>query len=288
MAIILMLLSSASFATMSAFVKAIGAQVPLSHLIFLRCLLPLPLLALWLLRHRKPLIVKAKGTLFFRSLFGFLAMAGFYYALTHMPLAQCIFIGRAQPLILALIAPFIVRERAPMSAWVAIFTGMTGVFLIMRPDDRIMTPAWIALAAAGSAALAHLLVRRLNRTDEPLVIVFDFFAITACLSGLWSVFNFVLPASHLWLPILAVAFFATLGQFLMTLAYRYDMAPVVAAASYSSVVLSVVYGYVFWDEVPGAMVLSGALLVISGGLYLFFMRQKQLRSSRSDSGHHLH
>ena len=44
MGIILMLLSSASFATMSAMIKGIGPEIPLTQLVFLRCIIAVPIL----------------------------------------------------------------------------------------------------------------------------------------------------------------------------------------------------------------------------------------------------
>ncbi|MCB2181639.1 MAG: DMT family transporter [Desulfobulbaceae bacterium] len=279
MALVLMLLSSASFATMSAMVKALGTSMPLSQLIFFRCILPLPFFLGLILYQRKSVIVKAKGTVLLRSFFGFLAMSGFYYALTHMPFANCIFIGRAQPLLLALLAPFVVGEKVPRIAWLAIALGMAGVMVIMRPSASVAVsfPALVAFVAAGSAACAHLMIRRLNRTDDPIVIVFNFFLLTAFFSGWCFGWHFIIPTAGQWLFITGIALFATLGQFLMTIAYRLDKAPVVAAASYSSIVLSVIYGYLFWDEIPTAPVFAGAFLVLSGGYFLFISRFRPLK-----------
>jgi drug/metabolite transporter (DMT)-like permease len=71
-----------------------------------------------------------------------------------------------------------------------------------------------------------------------------------------------------WLLIAGVALFASLGQILMTSAYRHDRAPAVAAASYSSVILSVVYGYFFWGETPNPLAWLGGVLIIAGGVLL--------------------
>ena len=258
---------------MSAFVKAIGPEVPVSQLILIRCLLPLPFFVFLIRSQKKPFIVKAKGTVVMRSVFGFLAMAGFYYALTHMPLADCIFIGRSQPFFLALLAPFLVKEKVPVEAWFAIFTGTAGVFFIINPSSStFQLPALIALAASCSAALAHLLIRRLNRSDDPDVIVFNFFSLTAFFSLFWSISQLVFLTWQQFLLVLAVAFFATVGQFLMTLAYRFDRAAVVASASYASVILSVVYGYFLWDEIPQLASLFGAALILLGSFFLFRSR----------------
>ena len=125
-----MLLASGCFATMSAFIKAIGLSLPLPELVFLRCLLSLPFLFFFVRMRQRPLIVKARKLILLRTLFGMTAMCGFFFALTHLPFAECIFLGRTQPLFIALLAPFILEERVPAVSWFAIATGLCGVVLI--------------------------------------------------------------------------------------------------------------------------------------------------------------
>lgn len=171
MGVIFMMLASASFATMSAMVKTIGPVIPLPQMVFLRCILAIPVLLFVLIVQERPLVVKARKVIMLRTLFGMTAMHGFFYALTHMPLADCVFIGRAQPLLLALLAPYALGEKTPRAAWLAIATGMAGAALVMRPGGQWSLAALVMLGSATASAGAHLLVRRLNRTDFPLVIV---------------------------------------------------------------------------------------------------------------------
>lgn len=267
-----MLLASACFATMSALVKGVGPGVSPMELVFLRCFLAFPLFYIFVRIRKRPLWVRAKRLIFFRTLFGMAAMIGFFYALTHMPLAECIFIGRSQPLILSLLAPFLIGERTPRVAWVAIVTGLLGVAFIMKPAMAWPMAAWVTLGAAAASALAHLMVRRLNSTDAPLVIVFNFTLLTAILTSFWVLPRFVMPTPRQWLFVVGVAIFASLGQLLMTLAYQADRAPVVASASYTSVILSVVYGYFFWGEIPHLLAWVGGALIVAGGLLLLKAR----------------
>lgn len=269
MAVILMLCASACLATMSALIKHLGNGLPITELMFLRCLVALPILLGIVLHGAKPLVVKARGTLFARSLFGTFAMYCFYYALTHMPLADCIFIGRTQPLLLALLAPLVVGEKSPRLAWISIGLGLVGTACVIKPSMAWSNGAWAALAGACAAAMAHLLIRKLNRTDNPTVIVFNFTFLLAFYSGIASLHNFVSPTPVQWLHILAISAFASAGQYLLTKAYSLDRAPLVAAASYSSVILSIIYGYFFWGETVSGFSLFGAALIIAGGLILF-------------------
>jgi len=272
--ILLMLSASTCFVTMSTLVKAMGESLPLAELMFLRCLLALPFLLAALVKRGKPLIAKAWNILLLRTFFGTVAMFCFYYALTHMPLADCVFLGRTQPLLLALAAPFIVGERAPKEAWVAILCGLAGSLIIMRPGLVWSGAAWVALLAAATAAIAHLLVRRLSRTDDPGVIVLNFTALLAIVSGLLCSQSFQVPTLRQWWLIAGISFLASSGQYLLTMAYGYDKAPAIAASSYASVVLSVIYGYFFWGEMPAPSTWIGGLCIVSGGIWLVYCRLK--------------
>ncbi len=272
--ILFMLSASTCFVTMSTLVKAMGDSLPLAELMFLRSLLAIPFLLAALVKRGKPLIARAWNILLLRTFFGTVAMFCFYYALTHMPLADCVFLGRTQPLLLALAAPFIVGERAPKEAWVAIFCGLAGSLIIMRPGLAWSGAAWVALLAAATAAIAHLLVRRLRRTDDPGVIVFNFTALLAIASGLLCSQSFQVPTERQWGLIAGISLLASSGQYLLTMAYGYDKAPAIAASSYASVVLSVIYGYFFWGEVPAPSTWIGGVCIVSGGIWLVYCRLK--------------
>ena len=272
MGILYMFLASACFATMSAFIKGVGVGLPLPELVFLRCLLAIPVLLLFVRLKQRPYLVKARKLIIFRTLFGMTAMFCFFYALTHMPLAECIFLGRTQPLLLALFSPFIIGEKAPLAAWIAIATGIGGVVLIMQPEVTWSAAGWVAIAGAASAAIAHLMVRKLNATDYPLTIVFNFTVLTCLLSGIYVLPRFVMPTPVMWQLLVCVAIFGSLGQLFMTLAYQRDRAPAVASASYTSVILAVFYGYFIWGEIPQSWTWLGGALIISGGILLLKSR----------------
>ncbi len=284
MAILLMFLSSACFVTMSAMVKALGPALPITEIMFLRSLIAVPVLLALLLYQGKPLVTRARGVLLTRSLFGITAMFSFYYALTHMQLTDVVFIGRCQPIILALLAPLLVHESSPRSAWVAIVLGLAGAALVMRPGVEWSFPALVAFGATACSAVAHLMVRRLGRTDDSLVIVFNFTLLLSLASGLACLASFIPPTPLQWLLLMAIACSASTGQFLLTRAYSLDRAPAVAAASYASVPLSALYGYLFWREIPPLSSWLGGMLIVSGGIYLVVERLQAGRHARPPSG----
>ncbi len=272
MSVVLMLIASACFVTMAAMIKGIGFSLPIPEIILFRSVMPLPFFFGFLWLKKKKFVVTAWKTLLLRALFGFLAISGFYYTLTHIPLAVSVFLGKTQPLILAILAPWVVGEKPNAAVWAAIGTGLAGIILILDPSLGWTVAAWVSIGAATASAIAHLLVRKLNRTDDPATIVTNFFVITALLSTLWMGPSFIMPDRDEWLLLAGVALFSTIGQYLMTLAYKMDYAPVVAAASYSSIVFSILYGYFFWNEIPPASAWIGGSLILAGSFILLRSR----------------
>jgi drug/metabolite transporter (DMT)-like permease len=134
-------------------------------------------------------------------------------------------------------------------------------------------PGLMALGAAVLSALAHLTVRRLGATETPQRVVFYFVVIVGVLAGGLSFTDLVLPSPREWLLLVGLAQCATCGQLLMTTAYSRDQAPVVAASSYTSVAFALILGLALWQEVPDALALLGALLIVGSGVFLALGRR---------------
>ena len=273
-AVVLQLIASALFSGMFALVKSLGPGFPNSEAAFFRALFGLPAVC-WMLRRghetlrpRRPWLMAARGLL------GAGAMLGFFYALPRAKLADVTLINRTQPVLITLLARLVIKEPAPRLALISLGLGFGGALLVIKPGFGLLNvPGLVALGAVVFSALAHLAVRRLNASDTPLLIVFWFTLIVGGVSGLLGVPVFVLPNARQWLVLAVMGQAAAGGQLLMTTAYGRDTAPVVAAASYASVVYALVLGLAFWGELPDRLALVGGLLIVIAGLVLAWGRR---------------
>ena len=64
------------------------------------------------------------------------------------------------------------------------------------------------------------------------------------------------------LMLAAAGGFATMGQYLLSRGYGCAPAAQIAPFTYTSVVFAAVYGWLFWQELPGWMSAAGTLLVV--------------------------
>jgi drug/metabolite transporter (DMT)-like permease len=79
---------------------------------------------------------------------------------------------------------------------------------------------------------------------------------------------------RLLLMLAAAGGFATMGQYLLSRGYGCAPAAQIAPFTYTSVVFAAVYGWLFWQELPGWTSAVGTLLVVVAGVLA--MRRQRL------------
>ena len=93
------------------------------------------------------------------------------------------------------------------------------------------------------------------------------------------------PTAQQWLLIVLAGLFGVFGQLLMTYSYRYAEASMIAPLNYSNLIMAVILGYVFFDEIPSFSVWIGAPLVVGAGLIILWREyylKKQLSSTPAE------
>jgi drug/metabolite transporter (DMT)-like permease len=141
--------------------------------------------------------------------------------------------------------------------------------------------AGLGVLAAFLSALMMITIRQLSRTEHTVTIVF-YFALCGCLTfGAILPFIWVRPVGFEWVGLVGIGLVGGGSQFVMTHAYRYAPAAALAPFSYLTILWGTLFGYMFWDQLPGPRMLAGSAIVIVSGLYIFYRetrRHVRLRS----------
>jgi len=131
-----------------------------------------------------------------------------------------------------------------------------------------------ALVAAGFAATAMVLVRKLVETERSATIVL-YFSLTSSVFGLATLpFGWVMPTTEQFALLIGAGIFGGIGQILLTESYRHADMSVVAPFEYASLILSVAIGYLIFHDVPTIEMLAGGAIVVGSGLFIIYREHK--------------
>jgi drug/metabolite transporter (DMT)-like permease len=257
---------------MDALSKHAVSQLSIPVLIAARSAMVLGLLLPWVLRSGGWMALRTRrpGAHLLRGLLAVCSMLAFFESLRLLPLATVIAISFAAPLFMTLLSVPLLKERVGAHRWGALLAGFVGVSLIVGPqamDGELGLGAALALVAALFYAASLTCVRWLSPTESDLAMLV-WQNLTMGLAGAVGLFFVPLAVTPgMWSVIALMAVLVLLGQRCTFRALRLAPVGVVAPFHYSELLWAALFGWVFWQEWPGAHVWWGALFVVGAGLY---------------------
>jgi drug/metabolite transporter (DMT)-like permease len=267
-----MLVAVALFAVMDALLKTLSGTYPPMQVATLRGLASLPLVLGWAIATAglMPLFRVRWSLHLLRGVLGVAMMASFVFALKTLPLSTTYSIFFVAPLMItALSVPFL-GERVGPRRWIAIGIGLVGVLVVLRPTgEGVLSMAGLmVLIAALAYAVSAITVRLLARTDSVQAMMVWLLALMALGAGVLAAPDWVpVQRTHWWL-IASLGVAGALGQYAITLAFKWGEASLIAPLEYTALVWGVCLDLAIWGVLPDTITWVGAAIIIASGLYL--------------------
>jgi drug/metabolite transporter (DMT)-like permease len=286
------------FSLQDIILKHFSDQYSVMQLVLLRGEIAMILILAFLLITRKtiPLVSKKPKLILARGLLGFISYVSYYLAIAAMPLAEVVAITFTMPLFVTAMSAIILREKVGPRRWGAVVFGFIGVMIILSPSGEFnMLAVALAFTASISYATFTIITRFLSAHDNPLTIALNALFIFTIASGIFSllimndliVINSTHPSMAFlgrdWanpdgfdaLLIFATGVIAAVGFYCLSKAYCMAEASAIAPFEFTYIIWAVVFGFLFWNEVPGMTTIVGILILISSSLYISY-RERQI------------
>ena len=289
------------FSIQDAIIKGLSGGYPVHQIVFVRSLVALPLLFLVALAEGGGTLRSRRlGLHVLRGVTMFLAYTAYYLALAALPIAETVALYYTVPLFVAALSVPFLGERVGSRRWAAIAVGFLGVLVIVRPGQGLADPAaFLAVAAAVAYAMSALLARRLGATDGAgaMALSATLFYLAAsgvmgaALSGIGTAtdshdsLRFLLnpwlwPSVRDFVLMAACGLVSALGFFFLAQGYRLAQANVAAPFEYVALPWAVLWGYLFFGNLPDIATGAGATIIVTSGLYVLY-RERRRRPERA-------
>ena len=264
------LLAVGMFSAMDTMAKLMVQRYGVFEIMFFRALFAFVPLG-WLVWHSGGLMSLRTSRPWMqalRAVTGVSSLALFIFAFGMMPLADAVALGFTAPLFMTALSVPLLRERVGWRRWTAVAVGLAGVMIMVRPGSAVFgLGAAVCILGAFCYALATCLVRMLSRTDSNAAIVF-YSTLGMGVAGIGSVPWWTLPQGADWLILITIGLVGGTAQICLTHAIRLAPMSVIAPFDYTSILWATLFGFLLWGDVPEQMVLVGAAVVASSGLYI--------------------
>ncbi|WP_285655863.1 DMT family transporter [Allomuricauda sp. NBRC 101325] len=263
-AILFMLFSTLSFTGMNSLVKHL-VHLPTFEIVFFRSI-GSTILATWLLLSKGiPLLGNRRKLLAIRAILGLAAMSLFFMSLKELPVGTAVSLRYLSPIIASILAIFLLKESLRAVQLLLFAIAFSGVLILKGFDDNlsIIGLAFVLSAAIFSGAV-YIVIRKIGKSEHPLVIV-NYFMVFATLIGLLlAIPVWVWPKGIEWVILLSLGIFGFFGQLFMTKAFQIARTNQVAPFKYLEVVFTVLIGITWFNDFYGFWSFVGlAMIVIS-------------------------
>lgn len=194
----------------------------------------------------------------------------FIFAVKQMPLAESSSISFLAPVLVTLMAAFILKEKVEWARWLAVAGGFAGVLIVIRPGSGLF--AWASLLPLGTAtcfAYYQILTRQLAHLENPYTSIFYSGLVGSVLMSFTLPFVWTMPQS-LDHALLFVVIGIVGGSSHLILIKAYDCAPAsrLAPFSYTQLIWVVLVGYLVFGDFPDHWSLIGIAVIMASGIYI--------------------
>jgi drug/metabolite transporter (DMT)-like permease len=274
------------FAAMAVLVRILGGRYPVGQVVFFRSAFAIvPVVIIYALRGELEAAVRT-GRPFRHLGRGLTALGSMFFnfsALARLPVVDATAISFIAPLITVAMSAVFLRERVRIYRWSAVVLGFAGVLVMLLPQIDVARSAAAATGAIGAGfgimaafftAASTIQTRAMTVSETTSAIVLYFSLICAIGSLVTAPFGWLMPRGVELSMLIATGICGGVGHILLTESYRLAPASLIAPFDYSSMLWTLLLGFLVLGELPTPLVFIGAAIIVAAGLLVLWRERK--------------
>ena len=258
-----MLISTASFSLMNAFIKYLE-HIPGFQLVFFRSITSFAFATTYLLKNKIPILGNQRKLLSLRAVFGLISMSLFFISFKYLPIGTAVSLRYIAPIFAAIFAVFLLKEKLKPIQFLFFLIAFVGVLILKGFDPNVSNTGMIlVISASFFTGLVYVFIRKIGQKDHPVVVVNYFMFLATLVGGIISVFIWVQPKGWDWVLLTSLGIFGYFGQVYMTKAFQAAATNRVAPIKYTEVIFTILIGVFWFQDDYSIWSFLGLFLIIS-------------------------
>ncbi|RGX09679.1 DMT family transporter [Paraclostridium sordellii] len=275
--ILFIIISAFGFAMMSAFIKLSG-DLPSFQKTFFRNLVSCIIAFALILKYKESFLGSKENRkiLVWRSIFGTLGIILNYYAIDRLVLSDANMLNKLSPFFVIIFSAIFLKEKIKTNQAIAVGIAFIGALFIIKPTLNFeVIPSVAGTMGAIFAAAAYTCLRVLGGKEKFYTVVFFFslFSTLAILPFTIVVYKSMSIVQFGYLILAGI--FASIGQFGVTLAYKYAPAKEISIFDYSNIIFSAIISIIIFNTIPDKFSFIGYIIIFSASYYMFRYNKKK-------------
>jgi len=221
----------------------------------------------------------------------------FFTSLVTLPLAEAVAIFFIGPLLITSLSVLLIGEKVGMQSWVAVFVGLIGVMIMLRPGFGVFNSAsMLPLGAALAYSLVQIMTRKMGEAEKASTMAFYiqlnlvfFSSLMGLIFGdgnladpsqpiIFYLFRaWIVPTWQDLMIMFGIGMFSGLGAYFISQAYRISKAGIIAPFEYVALPLSIFWSITIFGDWPDIVSWIGIVLIAGSGLYVVYSETVQGR-----------
>ena len=278
--IILIMMGWTCFSGADTITKYLAASYNPSVIITLGALINCTIISLWILKQRglKGFLTPQWKLFALRALMTGMTSYAIVNALALIPIADMYGITFSSPFFTVILAALILKEQTGWHRWLAVIIGFVGVLVLVGPQYQEMNIGLLyACAATVAIAVGVILLRKIGTKDVymPLLVLYSYLGMLGVNFPIALPELQVFPTPDLYFLLGNTALLLTAVALTTYCTSHAQSTASVAPFIYIQAIWGVVFGYIFFNDIPTPTTIIGLLIVVGAGLYMIY-REKQL------------
>ncbi|MEJ8474718.1 DMT family transporter [Roseibium algae] len=280
-----MVTAMGAFALEDTFVKGAAKQLPVAEILLLFGFLGALAFALLARLKGERLLNPDVGSkpMLFRFVFEFVGRLFYVLALALTPLSSATAILQATPIIVVLGAALFFGEKVGWRRWTAIFIGLIGVMIVLRPGGETFSLLSV-LAVLGMLGFAG---RDLASRAAPASLstnVLGFYGFVTIIAAgavfaVWDGNDLIVPCAAAWMSLVLAVVAGVFAYSALMKAMRTGEVSTVTPFRYTRLLFGVGLGVFVFGESLDPFMIGGCALIVASGLFILWRGAKTAPAS---------